>query len=92
MLQDLRSVHAYHNSTTLIRDIDASSWVSLTSRSSTHRTALIRYRCYRRGHRFSTITTREDHNFDPWHGDGGGILNAPTLYRLLDQSIGAIES
>jgi hypothetical protein len=26
---------------------------------------LIRYRCYRRGHRFSTTTTREDHNFDP---------------------------
>ena len=23
-----------------------------------------------------------------WHGDGGGTLNAPTLYRLLDQSIG----
>jgi hypothetical protein len=23
-----------------------------------------------------------------WHSDGGGILNAPTLYRLLDQSIG----
>lgn len=21
-----------------------------------------------------------------WHSDGGGILNAPTLYRLLDQS------
>jgi hypothetical protein len=21
-----------------------------------------------------------------WHGDGGGTLNAPTLYRLLDQS------
>jgi hypothetical protein len=38
--------------------------VSLTSRSSTHRKALIRYRCYRRGHRFST-TTREEHNFDP---------------------------
>jgi hypothetical protein len=23
-----------------------------------------------------------------WHGDGGGALNAPTLYRLLDQSVG----
>ena len=23
-----------------------------------------------------------------WHGDGGGTLNAPALYRLLDQSIG----
>lgn len=23
-----------------------------------------------------------------WHGDGGGTLNAPTLYRLLDQSTG----
>jgi hypothetical protein len=65
LLQDFRSVHAYHNSTTLIPDIDASSWVSLTSRRLTHRKPLIRYRCYRRGHRFSTTTTREDHNFDP---------------------------
>lgn len=23
-----------------------------------------------------------------WHGDGGGTLNAPILYRLLDQSSG----
>jgi hypothetical protein len=65
MLQDFRSVHAHHNSTTLIPDIDASSWASLTSRSSTHRKALIRHRCFRRGHRFSTTTTHRDHNFDP---------------------------
>lgn len=38
-------------------DIDAPSRVSLTSRSSIHRKALIRYRCYRR----NTDSPRQQH-------------------------------
>jgi hypothetical protein len=65
MLQDFRSVHAYHNSTTLIPGYQRILLGFSHPPSSKHRKALIRYHCYRRGDRFSTITTREDHNFDP---------------------------